>query len=286
MTCLLLGLLACAAAVAEDDTVRGLDETDPKLPPVTSRLSTNEMDQVDKIGSLKEMMRKIAEETEAPIKKLEEEEEGDGTAVEADIQQEQVAIGNTLRTMEAKEAVKQELRAETPVDCEMGVWSSYSKCSRRCGGGKKSKSRGVVRQAAHGGKKCGVLSKTIRCNTESCATEEAEEYEKSRELTEAEHKAETAVNNQHAKDIMASEDVDEMISGIKTLMRNMVKTDTVVIKAPGSLPGADPAKYELKQALKDAISKNSVKAAMANVPNTQDPTQAEIEAAGDGGVEP
>merc|ERR1719486_598522 len=97
VTCLLLGLLACAAAVAEDDTVRGLDDTDPKLPPVTSRLSTNEMDQVDKIGSLKEMMRKIAEETEAPIKKLEEEEEGDGTAVEADIQQEQVAIGNTLR---------------------------------------------------------------------------------------------------------------------------------------------------------------------------------------------
>merc|ERR1712078_66022 len=153
-------------------------------------------------------------------------------------------------------------------------------------GGKKSKRRGVVRQAANGGKKCGALSKTISCNTESCATEEAEQYEKSRELTEAEHKAETAVNNQHAKDIMASEDVDEMISGIKTLMRNMVKTDTVVIKAPGSLPGADHAKYELKQALKSAISKNAVKSAMANVPNMQDPTQVEVGAAGDGGEEP
>jgi len=284
----LLLLLACAAAVTEDDTVTSLDDRQGYAPRPTSRLTSKEMDEVDKVGSIKDMMRKIAREVEAPQKKIEEEEEGDGTAVEADIQREQVAIGNTLRTMEAKAAVKEELVAETPVDCEMGVWSDYGKCSKMCGGGKKRKSRSVVRQAANGGSKCGELQKSINCNTESCAAEEAEEYAKSRTLTEAEHKSETAVNNRHAASLMASDDVETMVSGLKTLMRNMVKTDVVVVKLPGALPGADPVKYEVNMALKDAIAKNTVSSAMANMPGglPADPTQAEVEAAGDGGSDP
>jgi hypothetical protein len=324
----LLLLLACAAAVTEDDTVTSLDDRQGYAPRPTSRLTSKEMDEVDKVGSIKDMMRKIAREVEAPQKKIEEEEEGDGTAVEADIQREQVAIGNTLRTMEAKAAVKEELVAETPVDCEMGVWSDYGKCSKMCGGGKKRKSRSVVRQAANGGSKCGELLKSINCNTESCgeycqtprvarvslthraqlalsclvlstlvvvpddsyfaAAEEAEEYAKSRTLTEAEHKSETAVNNRHAASLMASDDVETMVSGLKTLMRNMVKTDVVVVKLPGALPGADPVKYEVNMALKDAIAKNTVSSAMANMPGglPADPTQAEVEAAGDGGSDP
>lgn len=128
------------------------------------------------------------------------------------------------------------------------------------------------------------------CRTYSCLTltaaEEAEEYEKARTLTEAEHKVERAANAAHAHTLMQSDDVETMVDGLKTLMNNMVKTETVVVRVPGALPGADPVKYEVNMALKDAMARNAVNEAMKNVQGANaQPTQAEIEAAGDGGTD-
>ena len=57
-----------------------------------------------------------------------------------------------------------------PVDGGWGSWSSYSTCSRTCGGGTKSKSRNCNNpKPAHGGARCrGSSSQSKSCNTQEC----------------------------------------------------------------------------------------------------------------------
>ena len=50
------------------------------------------------------------------------------------------------------------------VHCQWATWSQWSKCSRSCGRGVKSRSRRIVRHARHGGRKCYGSSRTkISC---------------------------------------------------------------------------------------------------------------------------
>ena len=57
-----------------------------------------------------------------------------------------------------------------PVDGGWGSWSSYSTCSRTCGGGTKSKYRNCNNpKPAHGGARCrGSSSQSKSCNTQEC----------------------------------------------------------------------------------------------------------------------
>merc|ERR1712023_518837 len=41
-----------------------------------------------------------------------------------------------------------------PVDCEVSQWSKWGACSVVCGPGIKARTRGVVKSARHGGKRC------------------------------------------------------------------------------------------------------------------------------------
>ena len=51
-----------------------------------------------------------------------------------------------------------------PVDCKVGNWSAWSKCSLSCGmGAKKTRSRKVVREAENGGAACPDLQETAIC---------------------------------------------------------------------------------------------------------------------------
>lgn len=161
--------VAALAVVEEDHSVTELGENKgaPAAPDV--RMSEKDEDRADKITSFKELRRMISRTVSGPQKAAAEEAEGVASPTSAkDVQEEEQAIGNTLKNMEAKNAVKEELEAETPVDCEMGSWGRYSRCSKPCGGGKKTKKRSILRRSAHGGMKCGKTTRTVKCNMKSC----------------------------------------------------------------------------------------------------------------------
>lgn len=55
-----------------------------------------------------------------------------------------------------------------PVHCQLSSWNSWESCSRKCGGGVKSRSRSVTRQPQFGVLKCGALKMKAVCNTNPC----------------------------------------------------------------------------------------------------------------------
>merc|ERR1711871_1558601 len=281
LTFVVLGLLAVAAlaVVEEDHSVTELGEDKMRVSAAPNvRMSEKDEDKADKIMSFKQLRRMISRTISGPQKAAEKEAEGVASPTStADVQEEKQAIGNTLKNMEAKTAVKEELEAETPVDCEMGAWGGYSRCSKSCGGGKKTKKRSILRRSRHGGMKCGKTTRTVKCNMKSCAAVEEENYEVSRKLTKQEQNRERAQNAELVNTAMEAEDTNTMWSSIQEVMRALVKTDTVVIKPPNS--DMDPEKYELEQTLKKAMAKNAMSNAMAkvNVPAAPEPTTEEIQ---------
>jgi hypothetical protein len=57
---------------------------------------------------------------------------------------------------------------ECPVDCVMGQWSVFTKCSKDCGGGQRSRARTIVRAASNGGAQCGTIANIEACNDTPC----------------------------------------------------------------------------------------------------------------------
>jgi len=55
-----------------------------------------------------------------------------------------------------------------PVDCATSSWNSWKQCSKKCGGGKQSRSRFVLNVANSLGKPCGSLEQTRQCGTNPC----------------------------------------------------------------------------------------------------------------------
>merc|ERR1719316_1176512 len=55
-----------------------------------------------------------------------------------------------------------------PIDCQMGEWAGWSKCSKDCGGGQQGRSRPIMTEAQYGGKQCPGTSEERLCNTGSC----------------------------------------------------------------------------------------------------------------------
>jgi len=55
-----------------------------------------------------------------------------------------------------------------PVPCKMGDWAGWSKCTKDCGGGSKSRNREIVHPADFGGTPCSETQESVACNTESC----------------------------------------------------------------------------------------------------------------------
>ena len=57
-----------------------------------------------------------------------------------------------------------------PVNCQWSSWGKWSSCSKTCGGnGIKHRSRRIVKNAKHGGKKCvGIIREKISCNKKGC----------------------------------------------------------------------------------------------------------------------
>ena len=54
------------------------------------------------------------------------------------------------------------------VHCKVEDWSDWSKCSVTCGGGSKTKGRGVVQEPGDGGFPCPALEEEESCNNDLC----------------------------------------------------------------------------------------------------------------------
>ena len=55
------------------------------------------------------------------------------------------------------------------VDCQWEQWGRWTSCQQTCGGGIKTSTRRIKKQAQNGGKDCvGRTTKTQQCNTNSC----------------------------------------------------------------------------------------------------------------------
>ena len=62
-----------------------------------------------------------------------------------------------------------------PIDCAVGMWSSWSHCSQTCGTGEKSRTRNVVREPKYGGKKCSLnqndFVENVKCAIGNCSVD-------------------------------------------------------------------------------------------------------------------
>jgi len=57
-----------------------------------------------------------------------------------------------------------------PINCALTGWRAWSKCTKKCGGGRQTRRRSVRVSPRYGGRKCGRLSTTRICNRRNCPT--------------------------------------------------------------------------------------------------------------------
>lgn len=55
-----------------------------------------------------------------------------------------------------------------PIHCQVSSWTHFSTCDRSCGGGRKTRTRSVVRHDEHGGYVCPSLEDQEDCNSHNC----------------------------------------------------------------------------------------------------------------------
>eukprot|EP01135_Chromosphaera_perkinsii_P011063 Nk52_evm22s2325 gene=Nk52_evmTU22s2325 len=55
-----------------------------------------------------------------------------------------------------------------PIDCKVGNWTEWGKCSEPCGGGAQNRTRDMTTEPEHGGEKCPPLLETQTCNEDPC----------------------------------------------------------------------------------------------------------------------
>jgi len=255
---LLCGVLAFAAVsqAAEEVAVMesGVGVSLKGKPPIdrSTEIKPQEAEKFDGVGSFKQMKALIYKQEQAMMAK-EMEKDGDGD--------EEVAIGDTLKSMEAKHAVEEELESEVATNCEVGEWSPYGKCSASCDGGKQERTREVMTQNQNGGAPCPVLSENIVCNSDSCASEAYKRRATRRKLTAAEHKKEGIMNRRQETLAMRSNSVFEMKKRTREVMRKLVHTELAVVQLPGE-EGERTPEQQIRKSLQAAMAKNSVTDAM------------------------
>jgi len=181
---------------------------------------------------------------------------------------EEIAIGNTLKTMEAKRAVEDELNSEVKVDCEVGPWGKFKACSKLCDGGRMTRARMVTRSPQNGGKSCPPLEAHVKCNTESCSSEAYARRAARRKLTKEEKRREMAANNVKIQMAMRSTSVREMKKKTREIMRKLVHTHMATVHLPGE-KGPRSAESLVRTDLKVAMAKNAVNKAMDIYRDTQ-----------------
>jgi len=244
----LAALCACAAMAETQEEVQQLQDSkyDPSV-------DAKHMNEVNKIRDFKSMTQYIA----GRVKEVQKAE----LAKKFNGENEEIAIGNTLKSMEAKHAVEAELNSEVKIDCEVGAWSKFGACNKLCDGGKMSRKRIIATQPRNGGKACPPTENTIDCNTESCSSEAYARRAARRKLTAAEKRREMAANNIKIRMAMRATSVKDMKRKTREIMRKLVHTHMATVKLPGE-KGPRNAESLVRTDLKVAMAKNAVNKAM------------------------
>jgi hypothetical protein len=257
----LLAMSSCYARLEDfnEDEVSLLQDAESvgirkKNLPYNPALEAKHMKDINRITTHADMSKYIAKRMKDVLTKQ--------LARTDDTSNEEIVIGNTLKNMEAKRAVEDELNTETKVNCEFGAWSKFSKCSKLCDGGVEKRTREVTRHPRNGGKSCPPLENTIDCNTESCASDAYQRRATRRKLTAEEKRREMAQNNLLMRHAMRSTDVKTMLKKMRKYMRKMVHTSMATVKLPGD-KGPRTAESQVRSVLKKAMAKNEVNRAMA-----------------------
>jgi len=61
---------------------------------------------------------------------------------------------------------------EDPQDCVLDAWTSWTACTKDCGGGQQRRTRDILKESKHGGIPCGdTLEETQGCKLDSCETQ-------------------------------------------------------------------------------------------------------------------
>lgn len=254
---MLCGLLVLNAALAalQTESVAMLEEDhkSEEGPVKRNDLKPTEEDQAEKIGTFKDMKRYI----------YTQEKEVQKSAIEkdSDEESEELAIGDTLKSMEAKHAVEDELQMEIKMDCEVGEWGKFGPCSKLCDGGLMKRERAVERQPQNGGKQCPDLSNEVECNTDSCASEAYQRRATRRKLTAREKAREHMANRQKIALAMQAEDTHTMMKRTREVMRKMVHTEIAQVRLPGETEERSP-EAQVRKSLQEAMAKNAVTNAM------------------------
>jgi len=55
-----------------------------------------------------------------------------------------------------------------PINCEMSIWSGFSKCTKDCEGGVQGRTRSILTKTKNGGNSCDTVQEMRSCNTGSC----------------------------------------------------------------------------------------------------------------------
>merc|ERR1711907_924917 len=259
LTCVALLLVALATAydASQDDVVTLLQDEKGVYDPSIQREHLADVNKIQDVPSMQTYITKRMKD----VVKQELAKDFNGEA-------ETIAIGNTVKEMEAKHAVEAELNSEIKIDCEVGPWSKFSACSKLCDGGKMKRTRPITRKPMNGGKECPVLENTIDCNTESCASEAYQRRATRRKLTAAEKRREMAQNDILARRAMRAKTVKSMMKMTRKVMRKMVHTHMATVHLPGET-GPRSAESLVRTDLKVAMAKNAVNMAMDIYRDTQ-----------------
>jgi hypothetical protein len=176
-------------------------------------------------------------------------------------------MSKEMDEISAAQAVKDEMEMESPKNCVMSAWSKWTKCTKKCGGGTRTRTRKVLEYDQNGGKACPknddgtpFNEEEASCNIESCADEEAAHQEKIRHLTDIEVQKESMINNKIKNRALNARTVEDMQRELHHWMDKSVKTKMVHVVLPGESPPTD--EEQVQTALQKAIAKNNIKHAM------------------------
>lgn len=232
--------------------------------------------QVQSLGS-KDQIPASMDDMKAMINAAMKETEDKDLGELNDAKEQQKDLQQTFNTISEDEAIAQEMEAEAKHDCVLTKWTKWSKCDKQCGGGETARTRRIMSTNVNGGKPCPMnddgtpfVHDAASCNTESCAEDEAELQAKLRHLTDEEVAKEDKQNSKVLERAMNARSVERMSREMHMWIKKATKTKMVHVILPGAAP---PTDEELVQdALKKAIAKNSVNAAMEGFEKSENKT--------------